>query len=94
MDTLCIGLREARQFLVEAESFCAIRWASGLCGASWAMADVVEGVMDLAKGLVASFSHAKKSTNSEADHLTKEGVRHQSLLMRTFLVFDPFLLFL
>lgn len=89
-----MGLREARQFLVEAESFCAIRWASGLCGASWAMADVVEGVMDMAKGLVASFSHVKKSTNSEADHLTKEGVRHQSLLMRTFLVFDPFLLFL
>lgn len=82
---LCNGLREAhhaslQMLLVEGSSACVIRWAVGTCTTPWAFADVVEEIHDLARDMVVSFNHVKRSANSMADTLDKEGVTHPSLV--------------
>lgn len=81
------GLREAhhanlQMLLVEGSSACVIRWAAGTCTTSWAFADVVEEIHDLARDMVVSFNHVKRSVNSVADTLDKEGVTQPSLVFR------------
>ena len=79
-----VGLCEARclslcHILVEGDSTCIIRWASGLCRAPWSLADVVEEVVDLATILNTSFYHVKRSTNTITDFIDKQGVTPQSM---------------
>lgn len=64
-------LREARgqnlqRILMEGDALCTTIWVLGLCGAPWAMTNVVQEVVNLAKVLDASFSHVKVLTQ-EAD---------------------------
>lgn len=49
------------------------------------MVDVVEEVMDLTRAVDATFYHAKRRANSEADCLAKERVIYQSVLMGHYL---------
>lgn len=59
--------------MVEGDLFCAIRYVSGGCATTWALADAVE-VKDLAKDLKISFVHVNRSSNLAAHMLAKEGV--------------------
>lgn len=50
LKALCIGLREAhrmhlRCIMVEEDSLCAVRWASGRCYAPWAIVEEVKGLV-------------------------------------------------
>lgn len=81
LKALCIGLREAhrmhlRCIMVEEDSLCAVRWASGRCYAPWA---IVEEVRDLCKDFEISFVHVKRAANGAADSLVKERMGHQNL---------------
>lgn len=57
---------------MEGDSKCVICWASSTCKLPWKLLDVVEELVDLARNLSASFSHARQSANKVADALTNE----------------------
>lgn len=44
-------------------------------------ADILEEVMDLSNRLDVSFNHVKRSANSDADQLAKEGILHPNLVL-------------
>eukprot|EP00268_Persea_americana_P065005 TRINITY_DN8614_c0_g1_i4.p1 TRINITY_DN8614_c0_g1~~TRINITY_DN8614_c0_g1_i4.p1 ORF type:complete len:144 (-),score=24.76 TRINITY_DN8614_c0_g1_i4:84-515(-) len=83
---LKIGLREAKNLnvthlSVEGDSFCAIQWAAKKSKPPWYLLDIIEEVLDISKSLDVSFYHINRSANKVADHLAKEGVSRQSLLI-------------
>lgn len=80
-----MGLSEAHSLnlshiLVEREFIMCHQGGLGSFKAPWAFADVVEEVQDLSKERVVSFTHVKRSANSVAEVLAKEGVSRPNFL--------------
>ncbi|XXG88259.1 hypothetical protein AAC387_Pa12g0492 [Persea americana] len=70
-----------RKFIVEGDSLCAIKWASGSSNPPWRLADLSDEVMVFISKLEVSFSHIKRSANGEADALAKLGVGSNNLVI-------------
>lgn len=70
-DSANLGLSN---FIMEVDSWYAIRWAPGVAPPPWRLEDVVEIVFELASRFDACFAYVLRNANGTADLMAKAGI--------------------